>query len=234
MSDTGHDARVIRALDAATRRLEEDERRRAEPIAIVGIGCRFPGGADDPERVLARCSTTASTPSARSRRTAGTSTRSTTPIPTRRQDAAPRRRLPRRHVDRFDAAFFGISPREARQHGPAAAPAARGGVGGARARRVWPRERLRRQRAPACSSAITSSDYGQLLRRGGPTDSTPTTATGNALSVAAGRLSYVLGLQRPEPGGRHRLLVVAGRGPPRLPEPAHRRVRRWRSPAAST
>ena len=57
---------------------------------------------------------------------------------------------------------------------------------------------------------------------------------GNAPSVAAGRLSYVLGLQGPSHGGRHRLLVVAGRGPPGVPEPAQRRVRRWRSPAAST
>ena len=69
--------------------------------------------------------------------------------------------------------------------------------------------------------ASATSDYARLLARPGRCDAVDAYfGTGNAHSVAAGRLSYVLGLQRPERGGRHGLLVVAGRGPPGVPEPA--------------
>ena len=70
------------------------------------------------------------------------------------------------------------------QHGPAAAPAARGGLGGARARRPGPGA-PGRQRRPASSSASATSDYAHLLLR--PARSTPIDpyfATGTAHSVA--------------------------------------------------
>ena len=54
--------------------------------------------------------------------------------------------------------FFGISPREAAEHGPAAAAAARGGLGGAGARRAGAR-RAGAARRPASSSASAASDY---------------------------------------------------------------------------
>ena len=60
-----------------------------------------------------------------------------------------------------------------------------------------------------------------------------TAITGNCGEHRGEPALVLLRLPGAEPGGRHRLLVVAGGRPPGLPEPAGRRVRRWPWPAGS-
>ena len=41
--------RALAEVREARARLEASDAERHEPIAIIGIGCRFPGGDHDPE-----------------------------------------------------------------------------------------------------------------------------------------------------------------------------------------
>ena len=204
-----------------------DARRRSrEPIAIIGIGCRFPR-ADGPDAFwrLLRDGVDAVG------RGAGG--------PLGRPDGSTsgRRAIPPRggfleEVDRFDAEFFGISPARGRAHRPAAAAAPGGGLGGLEDAGQAP---ARLAGTPPASSSASRPTTTAASSRVGPM---PVDAyivhrqRARASRPTASRTCF--DFRGPEPGGRHGLLVVAGGRPPGLPEPAQRRVRRWRWPAAST
>jgi polyketide synthase len=163
-----------------------ESNHRHEPIAIVGIGCRLPGGVDD----LA---------SLRALLEAGQTVFA--PIPASRWDAAafgPRGPvgafLP--DVDRFDAAAFGISPREARDIDPQQRLVlevcweALSDAGGTRA--DW------RESRTAIYCGLLAADYGLIHARTlGIEGVSPFYATGKEFSFAAGRVAHLLDLHGP-------------------------------------
>src|SRR5262245_20461657 len=187
--------RALLELRDLRARLEEHERRVAEPIAIVGMGCRFPGGVDGPDafwRLLAE------------------GVDAIGEVPRDRWDVdayydanpdAPGKMSTRwggflDQVDKFDPDAFGISAREAATLDPqqrlllevSAEALERAG---------YAADRLFGS-ATGVFVGIGSFDYMQLqLQRGDPSQIDAYLATGGCHSVASGRLSYVLGLQGP-------------------------------------
>lgn len=189
-----HSKRVLTALADAVSRLKEIDRAKYEPIAIVGIGCRLPGEANDLasfERLLF------SKGDAVGR------------VPASRWDAdefydpdfaKPGRLYVREGAfldgaESFDADFFGISPREARSLDPqhrmllevswealedaGIRPSTLGGS------------------STGVFVGITCNDYARRLTGDGYAGIDAHFAVGNSLNAAAGRVSYSLGLQGP-------------------------------------
>ncbi|WP_437310875.1 SDR family NAD(P)-dependent oxidoreductase [Sorangium sp. So ce388] len=173
-------------------KLDALEGARAEPLAIIGMACRFPGGADDPASYwrLLRDGVDAVTEVPPSR---------WTPEDTAAVDPGAAGQLGVRwgafldQVDGFDADFFDISPREARLMDPqqrvllevawealesAGQDTAR--LGGSRT---------------GVFVGVYNNDYAVLQL--GSRSSDANSVTGTINSVVAGRLSYLLDLQGP-------------------------------------
>jgi len=198
MSDvTTYQDALKKASSTIKQLITENERlKRRESIAIIGLGCRLPGGANSPEeywRLLAEGRDAIS------------------PIPAKRWSAghyfshdqdSPGRMYVREggfldfYPYDFDAPFFGISPKEAKS--------------------LDPQQRLLLETAwealedaginPASLQGsrtgvfigISSNDYDSAhLRSGDPSLIDPYSLTGFTFSTAAGRISYFLGLEGP-------------------------------------
>ena len=93
--------RVTADLHRTRRALDELRSRAAEPVAVVGIGCRLPGSVTGPEQLW---------------RLVAEGRDAITEVPAERGWPASARRWRGGFldaVDRFDAYFFGVPPREA-------------------------------------------------------------------------------------------------------------------------
>jgi myxalamid-type polyketide synthase MxaD len=185
--------RSLLAVEQLQARLDAAERERREPIAIVGMGCRFPGDADDPETFW---------------RLLEAGGDGIVEVPRDRWDvdaffdptpATPGKMSTRwggflRSVDGFDAAFFDISPREALRMDPQqrllleVAWEALEDAG-------LTRERLAGSRTGVFAGAC-SSDYG-WMQFANPAEIDAYTGTGTSGSILAGRLAYFLDLRGP-------------------------------------
>jgi acyl transferase domain-containing protein/acyl carrier protein len=172
--------------------LDAAQRRGREPVAIVGLACRFPGGANSPEQLWSALR--------EGRDLIGE-------VPAERWDVdalydpnpdAPGKMSTRfggfiDAIDTFDSELFGIAPREAESMDPQQRLLLELSWEALERAGIAP-DGLRGSRA-GVFVGICNNDYAQLaLRR--PRESIDAYfASGAAFSVAAGRVAYVLGLE---------------------------------------
>ena len=166
-----------------------------EPLAIIGIGCRFPGGSDSPQAfwqmLCAGTDAIREIPPDRWSIPAHYD-----PVPGRDGKSISRWGGFVDNVDRFDPGFFGISDREADA--------------------IDPQQRLMlevsweafedagqtleaiRGSSTGVFVGISTSDYGGLQHEGGGrTVADVYSATGSAFSISANRISYCFDLRGP-------------------------------------
>ncbi|MEM9455613.1 MAG: SDR family NAD(P)-dependent oxidoreductase [Myxococcota bacterium] len=176
--------RAMAAIDRANARIAQLEQDRHEPIAVVGMACRFPGGGDDPSSLWQALESGVD---------------GVREAPTQRWGQVPPRDPPGirwaatlDEIDGFDAEFFGISPREATRIDPQQRLLLEVSWEALEAAGLCPQRLSGTQ--TGVFIGITTLDYQQrVLDQGLDLYS----VTGTAPCFAAGRLSYALGLQGP-------------------------------------
>lgn len=173
-------------------KLEALERARTEPIAIVGMACRIPGGANTPESFFKLLEdgvdTISEIPSDRWRvEHDGPNSDGDT--------RALRWGSFLTNIDRFDASFFGISPREAESLDPQHRLLLEVTWEALERAGQLP-ERLMGTKT-GVFVGIWAPDYQLRVLSRDPNDLDAYCFTGTVLSTAAGRLSYILGVQGP-------------------------------------
>jgi acyl transferase domain-containing protein/acyl carrier protein len=185
---------ALRAVSDMQEQLAAAERVRHEPIAIIGMGCRFPGGVDGPESLW---------------QLLANGVDAIREVPASRWSAAQYAALDPDEarantvryggfvdgVDQFDPHFFGIAPREAVTMDPQHRMVLEV-CWEALERSGQSADRLRGS-LTGVFVGITSNDYATHLRLTDPSRLDVYSASGNVHNSAAGRVSYLLGLHGP-------------------------------------
>ena len=186
---------ALRAVEQMKQKIGASEARRNEPIAIVGMGCRFPGGANDAASFWDLLKH-------------GREGLSEVPADRWKIDqfydpdpSKPGKMVSRvsgflTGIDLFDAAFFGIAPREAMMMDPQQRLMLEVVWEALESAGIAPRSLV--DSRTGVYVGMASGDYAQLQLHAGDASLLDVHfASGNAHSVASGRLSYLLGLKGP-------------------------------------
>ena len=187
--------RSLLAIDQLEAKLAAAEAARREPIAIVGIGCRSPGDANDPESfwklMLNGVDAVTEVPADR-----WDMERYFDPDPDAVGKTYTRWGAFLRNVDQFDAAFFGISRREAQNVDPQQRLLLECSWEALEHAGISPASLMGTQ--ASVFVGISTHDYSLRVNNTGKGHlGDAYIATGTAHSVASGRVSYVLGLTGP-------------------------------------
>ena len=200
MSPTASDDRrallqsALHAIDDLQAKLGRAEAAGREPIAIIGMSCRFPGGATSPEAYWDLL-------------VSGRDAVSEYPAQRRAMAEAAGVDLGMLddgtrwyggfldEIDQFDPQFFGVSPREAATMDPQQRLVLE--VSWEALERAGIAPDSLNGTATGVFVGITGNEYIQLAKLSGPENLDVYSATGGALNAAPGRIAYTLGLQGP-------------------------------------
>jgi len=199
---------LFELLEQVHKKLETVDREKTEPIAVIGVGCRFPGNANDPDSFW---------------HLLHEGIDAVTEIPSDRWDidayydqdpGAPLKAYTRhgsfiQQVDQFDPLFFGISPREAVSLDPQQRLLLEVTWEALENAGIVPNQ-LRNSKTGVyvgiCTDDYSSSQITtiitKMLIQSSRNEENPAlvdshTGTGSARSMAVGRISHLLGLQGP-------------------------------------
>ena len=194
-SDSSAVKRALIEIRRLRDKLERTEKRLSHPIAVVGMGCRFPGGIEDPDAYWSLLQN---------------GDDAITEIPADRWDVdayfdpdpnASGKVTTRwggfiNDIDGFDPEFFGISAREACGIDPQQRLLLEVSWAALENAAISPDRLL--NSTTGVFTGIGAFDYPQLeLQQLDPESIDAYFATGSSHSIASGRLSYFLGLKGP-------------------------------------
>ncbi|MDB6055949.1 MAG: beta-ketoacyl synthase, partial [Verrucomicrobiales bacterium] len=187
--------RAFQALEQMETRFRAMERAANEPIAVIGLGCRFPGGCDNPDSYWKFLKD-------------GRDAVTTVPVDrwdieeyfSKDREAAGKTYVREgaylTGIDLFDAEFFGISPREATSLDPQQRLLLE--VFWEALENAGLDSRKLEGTKTGIFVGIGQNEYAQLELHAGDLNSLhPYAGSGNGFAFASGRISYVLGLRGP-------------------------------------